>query len=861
MRVVGAPIPLSPAVTSAAAPGTSHNGTYSGSYNTIFLADADATLAAAGRVVDAAAGSAAIYGAFYSGNFTNDGTVESEGSAGVGVALLLYHSGRFTNSGTVVATGSQGIGVLMEGGTLVNSATGTIEASGVDGVAAAIDGAVDNAGTIWAKGSDGIAIVPGGRPVDNMAGGVIIGQLAAIDGEDPITNAGTIEAIDGVAINASDDGAVVNTGLIEGEGSLGFGIVLLDGSAIDNQAGGTITAMNAGIETYGTAVLNAGTVEATGYHGAGIVLHYPKYGRSVLYNLAGGIIRGGPHGVGVYMDQDAVDNAGLIEGYIGILGSGVLNDFGTIASVGGRYAIEFTTPGGELKLHPGAEIFGTIVGEQLSLILAGGDGRGVLHGLGRRVLGVEYATIAHGADWRFTGYNELKDLINDGTLDIGGTFDCGFIRNEGSIIVDGGSLIVDEIAGASLIDISDHGTLAITYGFQEGEIGGVVAFEDATGVVSLGYPADFRMNITGFEFGDTIDLTGVAFSTGETVTDGGGRLTVQSGGSIVAEFGMSNLQLEAGLTLVSDGHGGTDIVGVPLGLSDLGVSLASDETAVLDGAIQSQLAWMAASDGGVYPLVDVYTPSSLSPVEADQPFDTVSQAGDLNIENGAPTAGALLRLGTSAQGIVLTGSKAVTLVGRAVADELLAGNSGNDTIRGGGGSGWLFSGGGHNDLRAGSGNVTIVSGGTDQIFAGGGNDLIEVYASATVHGGAGDTIFIDGGTGPHGDKVHAGSGTITMRSGLGQDTFIGGAGTSKMIDTGAGHVAFQFAQGLGGIDLVTGFNAADGDYIRVVAGSFGARSILGHLTVSGGNSFVALGDGTKIEFVGVTNLVTADFHS
>ncbi|HLY58982.1 MAG TPA: hypothetical protein VKS60_25695, partial [Stellaceae bacterium] len=127
----------------------------------------------------------------------------------------------------------------------------------------------------------------------------------------------------------------------------------------------------------------------------------------------------------------------------------------------------------------------------------------------------------------------------------------------------------------------------------------------------------------------------------------------------------------------------------------------------------------------------------------------------------------------------------------------------------------------------------------------------------------GETIFYDLGGAGGADKVKGGAGTTEMFGGLGRDTFIGGSGTSTMVDTGAGNVAFQFDTGLGGTDVVAGFNAAAGDYVRITALTWTASQFLAAVTVTGGNSFVDLAAGghtTKIEFVGVTNLTAADFH-
>ncbi|HLY59098.1 MAG TPA: hypothetical protein VKS60_26280 [Stellaceae bacterium] len=295
------------------------------------------------------------------------------------------------------------------------------------------------------------------------------------------------------------------------------------------------------------------------------------------------------------------------------------------------------------------------------------------------------------------------------------------------------------------------------------------------------------------------------------------------------------------------------------------MNIPSTMFSAIDAGLQRALHALERLTGEGPPAINIYTQAPLE-LPGRNPHDP-PLFGDANFGNGLPKhPDGTIHLSALSMGIVLAGTTNAEIVGHAANEfaprELLIGNAGDDTIRGGGGSGSIFSGSGSNEIHTGGGNMLVGSGGTDTIWTGAGYDIVQAYGSATVHAGAGKTVFSDLGTASSHDRVHGGSGRTVMESGLGQDTFIGGSGTSKMIDTGNGHVAFQFNRGAGGNDIVKGFDAAMGDYIRAVPSiSFGAKQILGHETVSGGSTFVSLWDGTRIEFVGVTNLTAADFHS
>ncbi len=257
----------------------------------------------------------------------NTGTIAVASGAGV------YGTGgavSVTNAGTIIGTAGLGI-FLQDGGSLTNAASGTISPGGQFGIkVSAAVGTVANAGTITG-GDAGIFLGAGGSVV-NAATGRISGSNYALYGgygnRVSLTNDGTIlgtgvdevgvwERFGGTVVNGSTDataalisgsstgleigrgaaaphpgttanyaplmGTVTNYGTIAG-GSVGDGVLLDKGGAVDNRATGLISGGYYGVYVdpeqaslsgrfggVGT-VSNLGTIESTAAAGAGVDL-------------------------------------------------------------------------------------------------------------------------------------------------------------------------------------------------------------------------------------------------------------------------------------------------------------------------------------------------------------------------------------------------------------------------------------------------------------------------------------------------------------------------------------------------------------------------------------------------------------
>jgi Ca2+-binding RTX toxin-like protein len=245
-------------------------------------------------------------------------------------------------------------------------------------------------------------------------------------------------------------------------------------------------------------------------------------------------------------------------------------------------------------------------------------------------------------------------------------------------------------------------------------------------------------------------------------------------------------------------------------------------------------------------------------------------AGDVNIVNADadsfPATDNMFTMGNKWQGVILSGTRSVEIVGRPGnpnlsgfdTKELLVGNAGNDTIRGGGGSGTIISGSGANEIHTGKGDFIVDSDGTDKIYTGPGIDNVETRGAATVFAGSGYTIFTDKSSGSEAIKVKGDAtapGTLIAYSGLGKDTFVGGSGFNYFVDAntaGSSGVTFKFNAATGGTTIIQGLNSKDTLLLNGF-GSLSATQVASEAVSYGGNLYLDLG-GTRIEFLGVTSI-------
>ncbi|HEX3699439.1 MAG TPA: family 16 glycosylhydrolase, partial [Phenylobacterium sp.] len=193
---------------------------------------------------------------------------------------------------------------------------------------------------------------------------------------------------------------------------------------------------------------------------------------------------------------------------------------------------------------------------------------------------------------------------------------------------------------------------------------------------------------------------------------------------------------------------------------------------------------------------------------------------------------------------VMQASAGNTEIHAGAGNDTVTGWSGGDYLRGDDVNDSIQGGSGFDDINGNKGDDVIDggSGGSDWLVGGQGNDLITAHASQNIlYGNLGD------------DTLHGGSGGELMRGGQGDDVIVGGSGNdwisgdrgSDTVTGGAGADTFHTFSGAG-LDVVTDFNAAQGDRVQVDAGT--------HYTLSqsGSDTLIDMGGGDEMILRNVT---------
>jgi Ca2+-binding RTX toxin-like protein len=175
--------------------------------------------------------------------------------------------------------------------------------------------------------------------------------------------------------------------------------------------------------------------------------------------------------------------------------------------------------------------------------------------------------------------------------------------------------------------------------------------------------------------------------------------------------------------------------------------------------------------------------------------------------------------------------------------------AGSDTIIALDGADTIWGGDGDDDMNGNQGaDVIFGEAGGDRLHGGKDND--------TIWGGEGDDPYLNGNLGN--DYLLGEAGADTVYGGQGADTLLGGAGDDRLsgdlgddlMTGGAGADRFVLRSN-GGLNVVTDFNAAEGDRVVLAPGAaYVASQVNGFLSYE-------LGDGSRIVLLGVSDISQA----
>ncbi len=407
-----------------------------------------------------------------------------------------------------------------------------------------------------------LTLAPANNPVTITSAGSVKATASganAIDGPAgtnwSIANAGTVSSTQhyGISLKGSG-GSIVNSGTISGNGSSsGYGVDLEKGGALTNTATGTITGGEDAVFVYAApaTITNSGTISSSFDDGLGLFA-----GGNVVNNV-GGVIKAptsggfGPAAIYVASGPASVLNRGSISGQYGVYYgvAGTVENAGTIS--GTSYAVDFTASSSTNRLivDPGATFVGKVTGGGGVLELAAGSGS--IGQIGSSAFN-NFATLTDdpGGAWTLTGTNTIANVLDNGSLTIGGSLNVTSAVSAAStgqfIFQSGGSLdVAADVAANSKIDFLGAGQLTIDNAASFG-----------TGVGGTSYAGPLLQD---FGAGDRIDLHNFAVSALSMLYDANsGLLQISNGSNKVAtlDFQTSTLGSGTGFTAASDGNGG-----------------------------------------------------------------------------------------------------------------------------------------------------------------------------------------------------------------------------------------------------------------------------------------------------------------
>jgi hypothetical protein len=772
-------------------------GTISGAPGTVAVAMTTGTVvngasgATGALIVSGLQSNAVVIGSV--GTVTNYGSIE--GLAANGEPHVSYGISVAGNGSLASTIGNLGSGALITGYIAVYAAqnatvtnAGTIEATQTFGGAAPLDALVFGGGT------NRLIIDPGAVFIGTVQGS---GAVTVAPGGNT-TVLGTTHGVGTTTLELASSGSV---GTLSGLGSkyVGFAAVTVDAGAQWAFAGGNTLAGGITLTDSGTATVSGTLVNQGVITGGATAILVGANGR--LSNQSGGTIAGDV-AVGVTNATGVVVNAGSIGGYS-------TGGVGVQLSAGG---VVTNAAGGIISGYYGVRAQGVATVVNTGSI-GGGAGAGIALANGGTVVNQAGGTISGtGNAVQFGAGHADRLVIYPNAVFIGGV-------NGGN--VSGGSF-------SSAIELASSGSVGTLSGLggQFSNFQQVTIDAGAQWVISGTSAAATALGgaaVSGFSYGDTIDITNFA-ATGETF--GGNNLTLTSGASSVT-VGIVGGFIAQQFHLASDGTAGTDII---LQAATLHYGDTIDEAGIVAASETVNAGRMTLFNAGHTAVGTVSVGGSLT-------------SGDFVVSSNGTDSQAILNtvFGTYTGGVTLL-TNPTTIAATATAANTAVGGR---AVTGPSGTSWALTNLGLVSETAANGvGISFAQSGTITNAAGG---TVTAQTSAIVLSGGGYVSNASGGliSGKNGDGVTAAAAATVVNAG--QILNIQGSGSGIALAAG-GSVTNQTGGTIGGQGgLLIAGAAGTVSNAGIIATSYG----LGVSLAAGGtvtNSGTIGGDTTALAF-------------
>ena len=348
-----------------------------------------------------------------------------------------------------------------------------------------------------------------------------------------VSSGGLLAELGGVAVSARLLGGGSDT---VGSGGIASATFVSSGAVMTEAAGGvaSVTRISAGGRDI---VLAGGTAGATTVSGAGTLIESGGIASATTLDAGGQdiVLSGGATSLTSVGGAGAV----LTVSAGGVASSTTVHAGGTLTvSSGGAADGATLLSGGHAIIWSGGSISSTLVSGAGTLIESGGLAVATTLEAGGRDL------VSRGGQVSATSVGSLGLLA----VSAGGSASATTLLAGGSATVAAGGSVSD-------VTLSGAATLALATGAVA--VGGI-GFVGPSGLLSMQGNTGPAALIGGFALGDTIDLTSIA-SSATTATVSGTTVVVKHGATTL-DLGFAAGSDLAGLTLKTDGHGGTDLL-------------------------------------------------------------------------------------------------------------------------------------------------------------------------------------------------------------------------------------------------------------------------------------------------------------